>query len=93
MPTKSSTPSEPDMSSNKFLKFTHSSIEKDVAQTTLPFIDIQPVAPSPGTPLSGVGIYFKGIKNHAGFIGANVLTYNLTEHVDINLFPVHKLKL
>jgi len=89
LPTKSGIPSEPDMSSNKFIKFTHSSIEHDVAQTTLPFIDVQPVVPYPGVPLSGVGVYFKGMKNHAGFIGAKVLTYNPSEHININLFSIH----
>jgi len=87
--TKSSTASEPDMSSNKFIKFTHSSIDRDVAQTTLPFIDMQTVAPFPGVPLSGIGIYHKGTKSFGGFIGASVFTYNLSNNINPTLFQIH----
>ncbi|XP_026816219.1 uncharacterized protein LOC113555852 isoform X2 [Rhopalosiphum maidis] len=91
LPTKSTTPSEPDMSSNKYLTFTHSSIDRDVAQTTLPFIDMQIVAPYPGIPFSGLGIYFKGTKGYGGFIGANIFTYNLTNNINSKLFSVHTI--
>ncbi|XP_022176915.1 uncharacterized protein LOC111038214 isoform X1 [Myzus persicae] len=87
--TKSSTASEPDMSSNKFLKFTHSSIDRDVAQTTLPFIDMQTVAPFPGVPFSGIGIYYKGTKGFGGFIGANIFTYNLSNNISPSLYQIH----
>lgn len=89
MPTKASIPSEPDMSSNKFLKFTHSSIDRDVAQTTLPFIDKQTVDPYPGVPLSGVGIYYKGVKSYGGFIGASVFTYDFSKDLNSKLFSIH----
>lgn len=80
------------MSSNKFLLFTYSSIDHDVAQTTLPFIDIQTVAPYPGVPLSGVGVYYKGIKNYGGFIGPNVFTYDSSKEINPKLFPLnHKV--
>lgn len=88
LPTKSTTASEPDMSSNKYLMFTHSSIDHDVAQTTLPFIDIQPVAPYPGTPLSGVGIYFKGTKKYSGYVGPNVFTYDSSQDINSNWIDV-----
>lgn len=91
LPTKASSASEPDMSSNKFIQFTHSSIERDVAQTTLPFIDIQPVSPKPGVPLSGVGIYFKGTENFAGFIGVNVFTYDFSKDLQLELFKIKKV--
>jgi len=91
LPTKSAIASEPDMSSNKFVKFTHSSIERDVAQTTLPFIDKQIVAPYPAVPLSGVGIYFKGKKDYGGFIGASVFTYNFSTDLDPELFSIHRV--
>lgn len=89
LPTKSNAASEPDMSSNKYLKFTHSSIERDVAQTTLPFIDMQTVAPYPGVPFSGVGIYFKGTKSFGGFIGASVFTYDFSNNINPKLFSIH----
>lgn len=88
LPTKSHTTSEPNMESNKFLSFTYSSVDHDVAQTTLPFIDMQPVAPYPGVPLSGVGTYFKGIKSYGGFIGSNVFTYDYSKNINADLFAV-----
>lgn len=88
LPIKSTTPSELDMSSNKYLTFTHSSIDHDVAQTTLPFIDMQTVAPYPGIPLSGLGIYFKGIKGFGGFIGASIFTYDLSNDINTKLFKI-----
>ncbi|XP_027850312.2 uncharacterized protein LOC114129706 isoform X2 [Aphis gossypii] len=88
LPIKSTTPSELDMSSNKYLTFTHSSIDYDVAQTTLPFIDMQTVAPYPGVPLSGLGIYFKGTKGFGGFIGASIFTYDLSNDINSKLFPI-----
>lgn len=89
LPIKSNFGSEPDMSSNKFLKFTHSSIDHDVAQTTLPFIDNQAVVPYPGVPLSGVGLYFKGKKNFGGFIAPSVFTYDVSNNVNSKLFSIH----
>lgn len=86
LPTKIDIPSEPDVVPNKFVKFTYSSIDYDVAQTTLPFIDIQPVSPYPGVPLSGIGVYFKQKKQHAGFIGPSVFTYNFSNNLNIDLF-------
>ncbi|XP_050526498.1 uncharacterized protein LOC126897171 isoform X2 [Daktulosphaira vitifoliae] len=90
LPTKANTPFEPDVTSNKFLMFTHSSIDHDVAQTTLPYIDKQTVAPYPAAPLSGVGIYFKGLKGYAGFIGANVFTYDFSKDINFDLFITSK---
>lgn len=86
LPTKIDIPSELDTVPNKFIKFTYSSIEYDVAQTTLPFIDIQPVLPYPGVPLSGIGVYFKQKKKHAGFIGPSVFTYNFSNNLNLDLF-------
>lgn len=77
------------MSSNKFVLFTHSSIESDVAQTTLPFIDKQIVTPYPGVPLSGVGIFYKGNERFAGFIGVSVFTYDFSNDINSKLFPAH----
>lgn len=78
-----------DTTSNKFVLFTHSSIDRDVAQTTLPFLDKQMVAPYPGVPLSGVGLYFKGTKNYAGYIGPSVFTYEIAKNIKPELFTLH----
>ena len=44
---------------DEYLQFDTTSAHKDVAQTTVPFLDAQPVTLSPSTWLSGAGIYHK----------------------------------
>ena len=53
-------------------KFVPSSIQRDAAQTTLPLLDIQEVAPQPATPLAGVGLYLKRQSGGGGFLGLRV---------------------
>ena len=48
-----------DASHDKYLQFDTSSAHKDVAQTTIPFIEALPVSPSPSAWLSGAGLYHK----------------------------------
>lgn len=73
---------------NRFVTFTHSSLEADAAQTTLPFIDIQPVSTQSVTPLIGVGLYYKSEKHQACFIAPKIFTYNFTNHLnDVLNFP------
>ena len=52
-----------------------------VSQTTVPYIDAQPVAPQVGSWLSGVGLYHKGASGYGGYIGAMVSTYDLSRHL------------
>ncbi|XP_019881482.2 uncharacterized protein LOC109609281 [Aethina tumida] len=52
---------------NNFIKFTHTDIEKDLAQTTIPYIDIREVTSTNGL-LQGVGLMHKGNKGFGGFI-------------------------
>lgn len=56
-------------------------MEKDAAQTTVPFIDTQPVTSR--VPLSGIGIYHKGRAGFGGFLAPTVFTYDLTSHVQL----------
>ncbi|XP_050311732.1 uncharacterized protein LOC126747251 isoform X2 [Anthonomus grandis grandis] len=51
-----------------FLNFTNTDINKDVAQTTIPFFDAQEVTNRPARPLVGAGLYYKGRKGYGGFI-------------------------
>ncbi len=44
-------------------------VRHQVMQTTIPYLDAQPVAPSTGTWLSGMGIYHKGSPGYGGYIG------------------------
>ncbi|CAB4061899.1 unnamed protein product [Lepeophtheirus salmonis] len=60
---------------NKYILFDTTSGDNDVMQTTVPFIDAQPVETD--TWLSGVGIYYKGTAGYGGYIGANQFVYSL----------------
>ena len=48
-----------DTTSDQYIVFDATSAHKDVSQTTVPFIDGQPVAPRPATWLAGAGLYHK----------------------------------
>ncbi|GJQ73781.1 hypothetical protein Trydic_g18721 [Trypoxylus dichotomus] len=63
------------------VEFTPTSLEKDLAQTTVPFIDAQEVVPSAPTPLIGAGLYYKTAKGYGGFIGLKIVTYDFTDHL------------
>jgi hypothetical protein len=76
-----------DSRSDQFLLFTHSDIDTDAAQTTVPFLDAQPVAPDPPTLLAGAGIYHKGRFGYGGFIGPKVVTYDFNAHIQAR-FPI-----
>ncbi|CAG9773545.1 unnamed protein product [Ceutorhynchus assimilis] len=68
-----------------YVEFTHSSFEKDAAQSTVPFIDIQEVANKPAVPLSSAGIYHKGRSGYGGFIAPRIWTYNFANHLSSKL--------
>lgn len=75
----------PDSKSNQFLYFGPTDLEKDAAQTTIPFIDTQSVEPIPAMPISGAGVYHKGREGYGGFLGLKLITLNVEPllHVDI----------
>ncbi|XP_067003100.1 uncharacterized protein orion [Anabrus simplex] len=81
VPTNSHVSSVPDSQSDQYMLFTHSDLSMDAAQTTVPFLDAQPVAPDPPTILSGAGIFHKGTKNYGGFIAPKVFTYDMAMHL------------
>lgn len=85
IPTKSNR-SEPEWGTNLYVKFTHTDFDKDVAQTTIPFIDSQPVTNVPQVPLRGVGIYYKGSAGYGGFIAPSMTTYDFSKHMNME-FP------
>ena len=70
-----------DSSTNQFVNFDTTSAEKDVMQTTVPFIDAQHVAPTTGTWLSGIGVYHKGAIGYGGFLGISVDTFDFAKHL------------
>lgn len=81
LPTASEMPSLPLSQTNQYMDFVSSSRQKDVAQNTLPFIDIQEVVPHPAVPLSGLGIFHKGRSGYGGFFAPKVVTYDLAKHL------------
>ncbi|GJQ85434.1 hypothetical protein Trydic_g23860 [Trypoxylus dichotomus] len=76
VPTRATTENTVRSKGNQYIKFTPSSIEKDAAQTTVPFIDAQDVVPATPTPLIGAGVYYKATENYGGFIGLKIVTYD-----------------
>lgn len=73
----------PDFTPNKFIKFRPSDPDKDVGQTTVPFIDTQMVRPEPMTLLSGISLYYKGRPGYGGFVAPKLILYNMTEYLAI----------
>ncbi|KAK9746592.1 protein of unknown function (DUF4803) [Popillia japonica] len=85
VPTKAKAHNTIKTKHNQFLDFMHTDFDKDAAQTTVPFLDSQPVIPVIPMPLSGAGIYFKSTGDYGGFIGLKVFTYNFGNHLDYSL--------
>lgn len=89
-----------DSKTNQYVEFTHTDIDRDVAQTTVPYIDSQDVISLPAVALSGAGIYHKGQPGYGGFIGVKLTTYDIGQHVqtptpdnneEINIVPLQHL--
>ncbi|KAJ3646676.1 hypothetical protein Zmor_024252 [Zophobas morio] len=71
-----------EFTTNKYVKFANTGYEKDAGQTTVPFFDAQPVESAIPVPLSGVGVFHKGISGFGGFIAPRIFTYNFTKHLE-----------
>lgn len=92
IPIYSDLQSHPDSYTNQYIEFVNTDLYKDVAQTTVPFIDIQPVEPLIKGPLSGAGIIHKGTPGFGGFLAPTIMTYDYREKFqaifsDENSFP------
>lgn len=81
VPIRSPSPSIPDSQNDMYVEFTHTDMDRDAAQTTVPFIDAQPVESLLPVPLSGAGIYHKGRKNFGGFIAPKIIAYDFSQHL------------
>lgn len=77
----SPTPSEIDSASNQYIEFTHTDLDRDVGQTTVPYLDAQDVISRVPVALSGAGIYHKGKALYGGFIGLKLITYDFQPHI------------
>ncbi|XP_055305104.1 uncharacterized protein LOC129569900 isoform X2 [Sitodiplosis mosellana] len=81
IPVLSTTPSEIDSTSNQYIEFTHTDLDRDVGQTTVPYIDAQDVISRVPVALSGAGLYHKGKVLYGGFIGLKLITYDFQPHI------------
>ncbi|XP_013194460.1 uncharacterized protein LOC106138026 isoform X3 [Amyelois transitella] len=86
IPTRSGMSLPVDSQHDQYMEFTHTDMNKDAAQNTVPFIDIQPVEPLKGAALlSGAGIIHRGASGSGGFLAAKVITYDFSKHVQAEL--------
>lgn len=67
----------------QYIEFTHTGVDADAAQTTIPYLDAQDVVPVPPVPLLGVGLYHKAAPESGGFIAPSVFTYDMTSHIQV----------
>jgi len=81
LPTKSPIASVPDSNTETYVEFQASSLERDVSQTTVPFLDAQIVAPQPPVWITGVGLYHKGQPGYGGFVAFRLQTLNVTDYM------------
>lgn len=81
IPTRSKAKSLPISTSNTFIKFTHTDIGKDAAQTTVPFLDAQDVVNNPPVPLEGVGVFLKAQDGYGGFLAPRIKTFDYGPYV------------
>lgn len=79
--TRTKAKSMPISNPNTFVKFTHSDMGKDAAQTTVPFLDAQDVFNNPPVPLEGVGLFLKGQDGYGGFITPKIKTFDYGPYV------------
>lgn len=66
-------------SNNKFIIFAPSDVKKDLAQSTVPFIESVALEASEPRPCSGVGLYYKGESGYGGFIAVKLIAYDTGE--------------
>lgn len=81
IPIRSPSPSLPDSKSDQYIEFTNTDVDRDAAQTTVPFLDAQQVESLQPVPLSGAGIFHKGHRNFGGFIAPKIITYDFSKHL------------
>lgn len=74
LPTRTNGKSMPFLGENVFVNFQPSDIEKDAAQSTIPFIDATPLQAM--TPLAGVGLHYKTSIGSGGFIAPKLIVFD-----------------
>lgn len=81
VPTRALSKSVPDLKANQYVRFQPTDRVADVAQSTVPFVDIQKVEPHHPMPLSGLGLYHKGQPLFGGYVAPKLVTYNYGPHI------------
>ncbi|CAH2096556.1 unnamed protein product [Euphydryas editha] len=82
IPTRKVSSLPVDSQHDQYIEFVNSDFDADAAQSTVPFIDIQPVEPMKGAALlSGAGIVHRGARGSGGFLAAKLFTYDYSPHV------------
>ncbi|KAK0179941.1 hypothetical protein PV327_005636 [Microctonus hyperodae] len=69
-----------DRTSNNYIKFYHSSVTKDAGQSTVPFIDAQPVETYPPFPLGGIGLFYRNKEGCGGYIAPRIFTIDISQY-------------
>ncbi|XP_015175456.1 PREDICTED: uncharacterized protein LOC107065888 isoform X1 [Polistes dominula] len=87
IPTRSELQHISDSGEDQYLNFGPSDREKDAAQSTVPFLDAQPVEPIPPVPIAGAGIFHKGRPGSGGFLSLKLITYNFAPHLHTEFPP------
>lgn len=88
VPTKSPEKSQMFPEDNKFIKFQPSDMDKDGAQTIVPYLDTSTI--SACVPLSGIGLMWKSTPGYGGFIAPKLIAFdfgsvNFPERVKMKL--------
>ena len=76
-----------DTGHNQFVMFDATDPHKDASQTTIPYIDAQPVSPKSGSWLAGVGFYHKGRIGYGGYVGVSIKTFDFSRHLLPSIDP------
>lgn len=87
IPTRTLSKSVPTTQTNQYLEFGPTDIDADLGQTTVPYIDSQPVESIPPVALAGAGLYHKGQTGYGGFVAPKLFTYNYASHIEIAADP------
>lgn len=69
-----------DTRSGQYFDFTYSDIRTDAAQETVPYIDTQEVSTQLESPIGGIGLYHKGRRDSAGFLGVKIFSLNYANY-------------
>lgn len=68
---------------NQYIEFTPTGLKKkDAGQSTIPFIDQQPLVTNPPTPLSGVGLMHRGSFGSGGFLAFKMESFDVVQHLE-----------